>query len=201
VALSFVPFIEPVPEDDASGATAEMYEADLAEDGYVSNVARAFSHGPEVMDAWAGLILSIRDRMDRRRYELATLAAAKQLGSSYCMLAHGSVLASQFYDEESVVRIVSDRAAAGLDETDVAVMDLAAKVAADATSVSQEDIERLKHLGLTDAEVFDVVAASAARAFLTKVLDGLGFSPDSAFRELAPALREALVIGRPIADA
>jgi uncharacterized peroxidase-related enzyme len=196
-----VPFIEPVAEEDASGATAEMYEADIAEEGWVSNLARAFSHAPEVMDAWGGLILSIRNRMDRRRYELATLAAAEQLRSSYCMLAHGGVLASQFYDEQRVLQIVAERSTADLDETDRAVMDLAAKVAADATSVTPEDVGRLKRLGLSDAEVFDVVAAAAARAFLTKVIDGLGFQPDSAYAELAPELRDALVIGRPIETA
>jgi uncharacterized peroxidase-related enzyme len=196
-----VAFIEPISEDDATGATGAMYQADFAEDGYVSNVARAFSHAPEVMDAWAGLIVSIRDRMDRRRYELATLAAAEQLRSSYCTLAHGVVLASQVYDEQRVVEIVADRSTANLDETDRAVMDLAAKVAADATAVSQDDVDRLKRLGLTDAEVFDVVAAAAARAFLTKVIDGLGFQPDSAFGELAPELRGALVVGRPIEHA
>lgn len=196
-----MPFIEPVSDEDATGATAEHYAADRAEDGYVANMTRAFSHAPEVLDAWGGLILSIRGRMDRRRYELVTVAAAKRLGSSYCMLAHGAFLASNFYDEESVVRIVSDGATSGLDETDLAVMDLADKVAADAMSVTQADVERLKRLGLSDAEVFDVVAATAARAFLTKVLDGLGFQPDSAYAELAPELREALVVGRPIANA
>jgi uncharacterized peroxidase-related enzyme len=201
VALSLVPFIEPVSEENASGATAEMYDADIAEDGSVSNLARAFSHAPEVMETWGGLILSIRGRMDRRRYELATLAAAEQLRSSYCMLAHGGVLASQFYDEQRVVQIVADRSTADLDETDRAVMDLAAKVAADATSVSPEDVDRLKRLGLSDAEIFDVVAAAAARAFLTKVIDGLGFLPDAAYAELDPELRDALVIGRPIEKA
>jgi len=178
-----------------------MYEADLAEDGFVANLTRAFSHAPEVMDAWGGLIVSIKERMDPRRYELATVAAAEQLRCSYCMLAHGTELASKFYDEESVVRIVSDRTAAGLDDIDVAVMDLAAKVAANAASVTQEDVDRLKSLGLTDSEIFDVAAAAAARAFVTKVVDGLGFQPDSAFAELAPELREVLVVGRPIADA
>ena len=164
-------------------------------------MTRAFSHRPEVLDAWGGLILSIRERMDRRRYELVAVAAAERLGSSYCMLAHGSYLASEFYDEESVVRIVSDRAGANLDETDLAVMALAEKVAGDALSVTQQDVDHLKRLGLSDAEIFDVVAAAAARAFLTKVIDGLGFQPDSAFAELAPELREALVVGRPIAEA
>lgn len=191
-------FIDPIAEDDATGTIADLYAKDRAQDGYVANLTRAFSHGPEVLEAWAALIGSIRARMDRRRYELATVAAAQELRSSYCLLGHGSILASTFYDDERVVRIVSDRASAGLDETDVAVMDLAARIAADATSVAQEDVDRLRRLGLGDAEIFDVVAAAAARAFFTKVVDALGFQPDAAYAELSPELREALVVGRPI---
>lgn len=191
-------FIDPIAEDDATGTIADLYAKDRAQDGYVANMTRAFSHGPEVLEAWGALIGSIRARMDRRRYELATVAAAQELRSSYCLLGHGSILASTFYDDERVVRIVSDRASAGLDETDVAVMDLAATVAADATSVAQEDVDRLRRLGLGDAEIFDVVAAAAARAFFTKVVDALGFQPDAAYAELSPELREALVVGRPI---
>src|SRR6187401_3600837 len=64
--------------------------------------------------------------MDLRRYELATLAAARRLRSSYCCLAHGSVLAQKF--GEPVREIALDHRAAGLDEVDVAVMDLAERV-------------------------------------------------------------------------
>ncbi|MCL7938722.1 hypothetical protein M8009_00180 [Halomonas sp. ATCH28] len=53
--------------------------------------------------------------------------------------------------------------------------------------------------GSVDDEVFDIVAVAAARAFFTKVLDGLGAQADVAYRELAPELREALTVGRPIA--
>jgi uncharacterized peroxidase-related enzyme len=138
--------------------------------------------------------------MDVRRYELATLAAARRLKSSYCMLAHGNVLASHFYDAEQVRRIAADHRAAGLDEVDVAVMDLAEKVAGDASSVTQADIDRLRDLGLSDADIFDVVAVAAVRSFLTKTLDALGVRPDGAYAELDPRLREVLVVGRPIDD-
>src|SRR3954447_11952877 len=53
--------------------------------------------------------------------------------------------------------IMADHRDAGLDAADVAVMDLADKVAADATSVTQADIDRLKEHGLSDEDVFDVV--------------------------------------------
>ena len=57
---------------------------------------------------------------------------------------------------------------------------------------------RLRGLGLSDAEIFDVVAAAAMRCFFTKIVDGLGFQPDAAYAELDESLREALVVGRPI---
>jgi uncharacterized peroxidase-related enzyme len=193
-----VPFIRPLPDDQVTGALAEAYEADLADDGYVSNVSRAFSHRPDVLAAWIGLKDAVTSPMDRRRYELVTIAAARRLRSSYCMLAHGSVLASAFYDAEQVRDIALDHHAAGLDEVDVAIMDLADKAAADAASVTQADVDPLRELGLSDAEVFDVVAAAAMRCFLTKVVDGLGFEPDAAYAELDETLRDALVVGRPI---
>jgi uncharacterized peroxidase-related enzyme len=193
-----VAFIEPVPEGQVTGAVAEAYEADLAEDGYVSNVSRTFSHRPEALAAWIGLKGAVTQDMDPRRYELVTIAAARRMRSSYCMLAHGDVLAGTFYDADRVREIALDHHTADLDEIDVAVMDLADKVASDASSVTQADVDRLRELGLSDAEVFDVVAAAAMRCFFTKVVDGLGFQPDAAYRGLDESLREVLVVGRPI---
>jgi alkylhydroperoxidase family enzyme len=94
---------------------------------------------------------------------------------------------------------MSDHRDAGLDPVDVAVMDLADKVVVDASSVTQADIDRLKEHGLSDAEVFDVVTAAAARCFFSKALDGLGAQPDAHYSELESELRSALTLGRPIA--
>ncbi len=43
-------------------------------------------------------------------------------------------------------------------------------------------------------------AFSAARCFFSKALDGLDVRPDKSYSELDSELREALVVGRPIAD-
>ena len=163
-----------------------------------TNFERAFAERPEVYAAWVQLNGAVKAGMDLRRYELATLAAAQRLRSSYCCLAHGAVLASQF--GESVRDIVLDRRAAGLDEIDVAVMDLAERVVADATSIGDADLQPLRDLGLTETEIMDVVLAAAARCFFSKALDALGVLPDAGYRDLEAELREALVVGRPIAD-
>src|SRR6185437_16003592 len=88
-----------------------------------TNYEQAFAERPEVLAAWGELNGAIKAGMDLRRYELATLAAARRLRSSYCCLAHGKVLLEGF--GEPVREIALDHRAAGLDDVDVAVMDLA----------------------------------------------------------------------------
>jgi alkylhydroperoxidase family enzyme len=164
-----------------------------------TNFERAFAARPEVYAAWVGLNGAIKDGMDLRRYELATLAAARRLRSSDCCLAHGTVLLERF--GEPVLEIARDHRTAGLDAVDVAVMNLAERVVDDATSIGAEDLQPLRDLGLSDEEIMDVVLAAAARCFFSKTLDALGVLPDARYRELDGELREVLVVGRPIADA
>lgn len=191
-------FIDTISPDAADGDVAAMYARDRAAWGFLPNFTRAYSHRPGVYAAWRGLNGSIKANMDERRYEIATLAAARRLRSSYCSLAHGRVLAGLM--PASVVRdIALGQPSEQLDDLDLAVIELADKVATDATSVTQADIERLRGLGLSDAEILDVVLAAAARCFFSKVLDAVGCDPDAAFNELEPELRGALTVGRPIA--
>ncbi len=191
-------FIETVPESAASGATAEMYESDQDAFGFLPNFTRAFSLRPDVYGAWRELNGAIKANMDLRRYELATIAAARRLRSSYCALAHGRVLVDNYLDADTLKSLMVDHEGAGLDPVDVAVMDLADKVASDATSVGADDFERLRRLGCSDAEILDVVLAAAARCFFSKALDALGAAPDARYSELETSLRNALTVGRAI---
>jgi len=194
-----VTFIETVPEEQASGAIAEMYATDEEAFGYLPNFTRAFSLRPAAYAAWRQLNGAVKSSMDLRRYELVTVAAARRLRSSYCTLAHGTVLIDRFLDADSVTAVVADHRTAGLSATDVAVMDLAEKVADDATAVHHADIERLRSVGLSDAEIVDVVLAAAARCFFSKTLEALGVEPDAKYADLDPAVRDVLTVGRAIA--
>jgi uncharacterized peroxidase-related enzyme len=193
-------FIETIPEARATGAVAEMYEVDREAFGDLPNFTKAFSLRPEVYAAWRHLNGAIKTNMDLRRYELATVAAARRLRSSYCTLAHGSVLMANFLEPEAVRALVDDPRTADLEPADLAVMELADKVVHDATSVTQADFEHLRTLGLNDGEILDVVLAAAARCFFSKTLDALGAEPDARYSELEPDLRDTLTVGRPIAQ-
>jgi uncharacterized peroxidase-related enzyme len=192
-------FTKTIPEDQASGEVAAMYETDRQVFGFLPNFTKGFSLRPDVYAAWRQLNGAVKSNMDLRRYELATLAAARRLRSSYCSLAHGSVLVEKFMSPDGVRALVADAEGPELDQVDAAIVDLADKVARDATSVTPGDVDRLRSLGLTDEEIVDVVLAAAARCFFSKALDGLGIEADAKFAELDPELRDALTVGRPIA--
>jgi uncharacterized peroxidase-related enzyme len=184
----------------ADDLTADPFADDWASHGYVANYIRLYAHRPAVYAGWKQLLGAIKANMDPRRYELATLAAARRLRSSYCSLAHGKVLRDEFYDAATVRAIVTDHHHAGLAPVDVAVMDFADQVARDATSVRSADVQDLRDHGLSDDEILDVALAAALRCFFSKVLDAMGVEPDAAFRDLLePDLQRALTVGRPIA--
>jgi len=194
-------FIHTVDEAAATGPVSEYYRQQREAWGFLPNYAPAFSPRPDVAQAWNLLNTTIRSGMDRRRFELATIAAARASGSTYCTAAHATFLRDVCQDEESLRRIARSPDGEDLQPQDRAVYRFAAKVAADASSVEQADVDHLRAVGLSDAEIADVVYAAAARAFFTRVLDGLGAQLDpqtaSTFDQ---HLLASMIVGRPVAE-
>ncbi|MFI6673501.1 carboxymuconolactone decarboxylase family protein [Kribbella sp. NPDC050470] len=175
-----------------------FFDSNRAPAGHVPNFVKTFAARPAVYDAWKQLTGAIKASMDQRRYELVTLAVATALKSSYCSLAHGQILADKFYTSEEVAALVGEPA---LDPVDRAVMAFGRKVALAADTVTQADVDELRSVGLSDADVLDVTVAAAARCFFSKTLEATGTPPDAAFNTLPEALRKALTVGRPIEQA
>ena len=190
-------FIETISAHHVTGEAFAMYERQQAHYGYVPSYATLFSHRPDVMRRWAELLSAIKRPMSKRRFELATFAAARALRSTLCTVAHGRALL-EFFSAEDVLAMARGAMPPSLTEADVELMRFARAVALDASAITASDVAALKRLGFSDAEVFDVAAVAAGRAFFTKVIESLGATIDAPLRDLHPALREALAVGRPI---
>ena len=193
-----MPLITTVPVDQASGDVRTMYEENQAKLGYVPNYVQAFSHRPQVMAAWGNLLGSIRSTVDTRRYELVTLAAARTLHSSYCTLAHGTILRQHFFSPEQLAQIAADYTSGVLAPAEVAMMAYVEKLVRDASTIDAADIQALHDHGFTDPEIFDIAAVAAARCFFSTLLDALGVEPDATYLNIEEELRSELTVGRPI---
>lgn len=190
-------FIETTAPDQTRGVARAMLERQQRHYGYLPNYARLFTDRAEILDLWAALQAGIRRHIAPRRFELVTFAAARELGSSYCALAHGRVLQQGILSPDEMRALVEENDAA-FSEAEAAAMALARKIVRDASSVTAEDVDRLRRAGLDEGEIFDVVATAAARCFFAKLGDALGALPDSSFLEMDEGVRARLTVGRPI---
>jgi alkylhydroperoxidase family enzyme len=138
--------------------------------------------------------------MDKRRFELVTFGAAIELRNTACALVHGKAL-RQWFSDAQIVAIANEQYAGILSDAEQAMVAFARQTARDATRTTAGQVAALKRHGFGDAEIFDIAAAAAGRAFFAKLLDALGVLPDSALLALDAPFREALTVGRPIDDA
>ena len=189
-------FIDTIAPDAAEGEVYRMYERQQAAWGYIPNYAKVFCWRPEVMARWGRLLAEIRRPMGDRRFELVTFAAAHALKHTGCSLVHGKALAD-IVGEDAVQAIAAGRENAGLSAAEWAMVRFARKVALDAAAVTAADAEALRRHGLTDAEIFDLAAAAAGRAFFTKLLDALGVETEASVMGFPQQLLQALTVGRP----
>ena len=190
-------FIETMPPEAADGAVAAMYLRQQSAWGFIPNYAKAFSLRPEVLARWGQLLAEMRRPMDKRRFELITFAAALELRNSACALVHGKAL-REFFTDTQILAIAEGRCDDTLSEAERAMVAFARQTAVDATQTTAGQVVALRRHGYTDAEIFDIAAIAAGRAFFAKLLDALGVLPDSPLLALDESLRLALTVGRPI---
>lgn len=190
-------FIETIPRSEAGGSVRELYDSAEEKLGYIPNYLKVFSHRPEVYKAWQALNAAVRSSMTLRRYELVTLAAARKLGGTYCMLAHGWTMIQQGeLDHSQLAALAKDGSESHFTPEEIEVMRFAEKVVIDASGMTQADADRLKQFGLADAEILDITLAASARCFFSKTLDALNVEPDAIYLSLGRELCDALAVGR-----
>ncbi len=185
--------IETASPENVTGLAAKIYADDLEHLGYVPDHTRVMAVNPEAYLAWEGLIGAIAGGMDKRRYELVTLAAARGLKSQHCLLAHGNKTL-RYVPEDELTRIARDYTTAGISDAEVAMMAFAEKVSTGASEMTDADSQTLRDAGYSDREIVDIALAAAARNYFSRAIQALAVAVDVPPGLPAP-LRDALLDG------
>jgi uncharacterized peroxidase-related enzyme len=174
-----------------------LFDEDVAEDGYVMNVTRLWSYNaPLVTSLFELMGQALADQhLSFRQRGILVAACASTLGDSYCALAWGSKLAG--VSEPDLAAAVIRGTDEGLSDDERELASWARKVAADPNRTTTEDVESLRSVGFTDAQIFAITAFVALRLAFSTVNDALGVGPDTALQAAAPrAVVEAVGFGR-----
>lgn len=183
--------ITPPRPEDASGPWAEMYEQDVADDGFVHRYTAAMALNPTAHDAFMALVRAVVPSIGIRVYEAATLGAARAIGSAHCLLAHArKSMRADVADEDGMLRFADDDDAAFTD-AERAVIRYAAKLSTDAASMTDADSAELRAHGFDDRQIVDITLAAGLRNHFSRSLLALAVPLDDD-PLLSPGLADAL---------
>jgi uncharacterized peroxidase-related enzyme len=138
--------------------------------------------------------LSIRER------SLLVCATAANLSDSYCALAWGPRLATES-TPDAAAAVLQRKDSFELSARENALANWARQVVRAPNAIGNEDVDRLRAVGLTDGEIFDATAFIAFRIAFSTVNDALGAHPDRELAAAAPAaIRDAVTYGRRVSE-
>jgi alkylhydroperoxidase family enzyme len=170
-----------------------LYDADVAERGFVTNTSRLWAHQPTVHSGLFDLInrsAKAGDLTYRQRC-VVVVACTSALGDPYCSLAWGERLAR--VAGADVAGGVVSGADDGLDRTERALAGWARKIGQGHGVTGAGDVQALRDVGYDDAQILALTAFAALRAAFAAVNAALGARPDAELLRSAPAtLRESL---------
>ncbi len=177
-----VPWVPCVEEDEADGILAEVYERARRRFTFVPDAVKIFGLRPEVAAAQErlrDLLLSDASSLGARRADLIGAAVSGLNHCDYCGTAHAGLLATRGdLTQDEAIAVYRNWRSVPLDDSDRAMLEFAEKLTLMPSAMVVGDVERLRELGYSDENIYDVVLLTAYRNFMNRVNDGLGVTTE-----------------------
>jgi uncharacterized peroxidase-related enzyme len=192
--------LKTINEEEATGRTAEVYQAHKAQTGFLMSAIRCWTARADLLPTYQEFSDKIRAgfSLRPRDWRLISLIAAKQVPSTYCSMVYGKQLFADLGSKEKVLAVHGDFRSAGLNERDVEMLAYAEKVSKDATQITQSDIDRLRSAGFSDTQICDIALCAAFRCFVSRFFDAVGAGPEPAFLDQDTEFRCAMMVGKKV---
>jgi len=155
-----MPLIQTVAPEDATGVLAEYYAKIIAARGTVRNNARLYSASPELLRHQMDFIFHYTDHP---ALSLPLLAAIRVMASSgescdYCIdFNTGMLINMAGWTPEQVAAMRKNADDAPLAANEKAMLKLVLKAIHNAAGVTADDLDALRGLGWSDADILDAV--------------------------------------------
>lgn len=157
------------------------FEGVLKRNGFIPNLFRYQGDRLELIPpqlALGGMILHYAGALERRQKECIFIAVSARNLSTYCVVAHcemARTLKLEGFDPE---QIAIDHTVAKIPLRDKALINFALKLNSAPNELSQDDVDRLRTFGFSDAHIQEAILVTAMARSANTISFGLGTQPD-----------------------
>lgn len=181
--------LRPLGRDEVSAEVAAVFARIEQRFGLVPNLFRTYAHFPALLKAnWDKTeALMFAGRLPRPLKEMIAVVVSQANASRYCTVAHGMALRQLGISQDQVAALCELQAAqlegAQFDARDQAVLQFSRKAALTPREVTDGDVAMLRDLGLTDADLVEVVAVMELFCAYNRFADAMAVEVDVAFED------------------
>jgi uncharacterized peroxidase-related enzyme len=173
--------IRMIKEEEATGRVKEVYQDIKACFGVVPNLFKAMALRPEILDAnWnktkAVLMSGI---VSRETKEMIAVVVSKANSCDYCVNAHSTALKMLGFTEERIQKLLTNIGSADLDNKTKRILQFSINATRDPRRISEEEVKELKHMGISDGELLEIVSTMDMFTSYNKFLDTLSVEIES----------------------
>jgi len=172
-----------LPED-----VQAMFAAAREQAGFVPNVIRNFALTPEHFVKWFEYYNFLQKRDDstltRKEREMVALVVSAENSCEYCLATHSAFLRALDDSEEAKINadiLIHNYRRAALTERERAMCDFAMKMTVATQEMTEGDLQPLREVGLTDAEISELAQVAAMFNFTNRLANALGWKPNTQY--------------------
>jgi uncharacterized peroxidase-related enzyme len=151
--------------------------------GFVPNVLKAFAFDDAKLQAFVDYrqeLVQNAENLSKLEIEMIATVVSSQNRCFYCITAHGNAV-RQLGDPLLGEMMVMNYRAARLDKRQRAMLDFAVKLTITPWEVEEEDRERLRRVGFTDRDIWDIASVAAFYNMTNRLASATDMRPNSVY--------------------
>lgn len=161
--------------EEADGKAREVFEDIQQSFGMVPNLFKAYALRPGILQAKWNKVKAVMQEgeLSPQLKQMIAVVVSKANECQYCVNAHSAALAMMGMSQQQIRQIIENVEAADLPTADALALKLTVKSTRDPRSITDQEMDHLKKLGYSDAQVVEIFSVSALFTALNKFIDTL----------------------------
>jgi uncharacterized peroxidase-related enzyme len=154
--------------------------------GFVPNVLKAYAFDMAKLSAFVAMyndLMLAPSGLSKLEREMIAVAVSAHNRCYYCLVAHGAAVRQLSGDPPLGELMAMNYRAARLSKRERAMLDFAVKLTAESWQVEEEDRDRLRRIGFSDRDIWDIAAVAGFFNMSNRVASATDMRPNSAYHK------------------
>lgn len=176
---------------DLPADIAEKISAVQEKSGFVPNVFLMLARRPDEFRAFFSYhdaLMEKQSGLSKAEREMIVVATSSANDCLYCVVAHGAIVRIRAKNPRIADQLATNYRKAEITPRQRGMLDFAMKIATQPGTTESEDFEKLRGLGFSDEDIWDIGAITAFFALSNRMASLTGMQPNDEFYGMGRAM-------------